>query len=169
LPPDRYDGAVDGARLPSLGPHGEGWVAIQAVIFLVIAIGGLAGPAWDDQIRLVSGVLGAACFITGNVLAVRGLLGLGSNLTPMPRPRPGTTLVTGGPYSLVRHPIYGGLVIGATGWGLLTASLVSLAGAATLLVFFDLKSRREEAWMVESVDGYEQYRRGRRRLIPFVY
>jgi protein-S-isoprenylcysteine O-methyltransferase Ste14 len=56
------------------------------------------------------------------------------------------------------------------GWGLLAASPFTLVAAACLLVFFDLKSRREEAWLVETVDGYAAYStRRRRRLIPFLY
>ncbi|HEY4632974.1 MAG TPA: isoprenylcysteine carboxylmethyltransferase family protein [Candidatus Limnocylindrales bacterium] len=160
---------MDERWLPDLGPRGEGWVAIQAVIFVVIALGGLAGPAWDGSARAVTTVVGVAGLIAGNALAVRGFLDLGPNLTPLPRPRVGTRLVEDGAYGLVRHPIYGGLIIGATGWGLLTASPASLAGAAILFAFFDAKSRREEMWLREAVDGYAGYSRQRRRLIPFVY
>jgi protein-S-isoprenylcysteine O-methyltransferase Ste14 len=160
---------VDGRTLPSLGPRGEGWVAIQACIFLVISIGGLAGPAWDGGSRLASTILGVACIGLGNGLAVWAMVRLRNVLTPFPRPRGDVTLVVDGPFGLVRHPIYGGLIVGSLGWALLTASVVSLAGVAVLLPFFDLKSRREEAWLLEVVPGYEAYRRGRRRLIPFVY
>jgi protein-S-isoprenylcysteine O-methyltransferase Ste14 len=160
---------VDGRRLPSLGQRGEGWVAIQAVIFIVIAFGGLAGPAWDGPARQVTSAVGLVCLGLGAGLAVWGLHGLRGDLTPLPRPRPGMTLVVDGAFGRARHPIYGGLIVGSIGWGLLTASPVSLAAAAVLFVFFDLKSRREEAWLVETVDGYEAYRAGRRRLIPYLY
>jgi protein-S-isoprenylcysteine O-methyltransferase Ste14 len=46
---------------------------------------------------------------------------------------------------------------------------MALAGAVLLGVFFDLKSRREEAWLVEQFGGYAAYRRRRRRLIPWLY
>ena len=39
-----------------------------------------------------------------------------------------------------------------------------------LALLLDLKSRREEAWLRERVDGYEDYyRRTPRRFVPFVY
>jgi len=57
----------------------------------------------------------------------------------------------------------------ALGWGLVMASPMALAGAVLLGVFFDLKSRREEAWLVEQFGGYAAYRRRRRRLIPWLY
>ena len=45
--------------------------------------------------------------------------------------------------------------------------LVPLAAAA---LFLDAKRRREEAWLVKSLAGYEDYRRQvRRRFIPFVW
>jgi protein-S-isoprenylcysteine O-methyltransferase Ste14 len=55
------------------------------------------------------------------------------------------------------------------GWGLATASPVALAGAAVLVGFFDLKSRREEVWLEEQYAGYDDYRRRTRRLLPWIY
>jgi protein-S-isoprenylcysteine O-methyltransferase Ste14 len=74
-----------------------------------------------------------------------------------------------GAYRLSRHPIYGGLILAAAGWGLLTASLVALVLAAVLLGFFDLKSRREEHWLEARYLDYPAYRARTRRLIPGVY
>ena len=84
-------------------------------------------------------------------------------------PRRDAPLVESGAYRLARHPIYGGLVIGSVGWALVTASPLGLALAAILFAFFDLKSRREEAWLVDRFPAYDAYRRRTRRLIPFVY
>ena len=127
---------------------------------------GPPGRAWREPSR---SPFGAVLIGAGGVLAVRGIVDLGGNLTPFPKPRGGAGLVDTGAYGLVRHPIYGGLILGAFGWGLLTASPASLAGAAILLGFFDLKSRREEAWLVERLDGYERYRDRTRRLLPWLY
>ena len=42
-------------------------------------------------------------------------------------------------------------------------------GAGVLLVFFDLKSRREEVWLAEQFTDYEAYRSRTRKLVPWVY
>ncbi len=155
--------------LPTLGPRGEGWLALQGVILLAVALAGLLGPDWDGQARLVTGALGLALVGSGGLLMMRGLLDLRENLTPLPYPRLGGRLVDSGAYGVVRHPIYGGLVTGGFGWGLVTASPVALIAALGLLAFFDLKSRREEAWLEATYAGYGAYRRRTRRILPFLY
>ena len=84
-------------------------------------------------------------------------------------PVPGGRLIEGGAFGLVRHPMYGGAVIAALGWGLLTASPTTLASALVLFIFFDLKSRREEAWLGERFGGYAAYRGRTRRLTPWLF
>ncbi len=155
--------------LPDLGPRGEGYVAIQFVLFAVIALAGLLGPAWGGALRPVTDVAGAALIAAGGLLALRGVLDLGDSLTVVPRPRDRARLVERGSYALVRHPIYGGLVVAAVGWGLATASPVAVLAGVVLGAFFDLKSRREEGWLEERYAGYATYRARTRRLIPWLY
>jgi protein-S-isoprenylcysteine O-methyltransferase Ste14 len=79
------------------------------------------------------------------------------------------TLVQTGAYAIVRHPIYSGVVFGVLGWALVFNSLIGLALAVVVLVFFDQKSRREEAWLKEKYPDYSAYRQRVHRLIPFIY
>ncbi len=165
-PPDRD---ALSRRLPALGPHGEGWFAIQLVLFALTALAGTAGPAWSGVARLVSAALGGLLIVSGGVLAARGLLDLRHQLSPFPRPLAGARLVDGGAYRLVRHPIYGGIVIAALGWGLATASPAAVLATAVLFGFFELKSRREEIWLERDVAGYAAYRRRTRRMLPWLH
>ena len=160
---------MDGRRLPSLGGRGEGWFLLQLVLFAAVAAAGLAGPAWGSVARTAGEVLGAILIGAGGLLSVRGVLDLRENLTPFPKPLPGASLVDSGSYGLVRHPIYGGLILGAAGWGLFTASLLALLLALGLAVFFDLKSRREEVWLAEQFADYGTYRSRTRRMLPWIY
>jgi protein-S-isoprenylcysteine O-methyltransferase Ste14 len=105
----------------------------------------------------------------GALLALRGVVDLGSAMTPLPRPREGAQLVDSGAYRLVRHPVYGGIVLAALGWGLAAASPAAIVLAVGLLAFFRLKSAREEAWLAEAYPGYDTYRTRTRRMIPFLY
>jgi protein-S-isoprenylcysteine O-methyltransferase Ste14 len=155
--------------LPELGRRGEGWFLIQLVLFAAIAAAGTLGPAWDGGPRTLGLAAGLVVLATGGFLSLRGVLDLRENLTPFPKPLPGARLVDTGAYRLVRHPIYGGLVLGALGWGLATASPLAIAGAVVLLIFFTLKSTREEAWLSEQFADYGSYRSRTRRMLPWVY
>ena len=156
-------------RLPDLGGRGEGWFAAQVALFVFIGVAGSLGPAWSGTARSATDALSAVLLGAGGLLALRGLVDLRENLTPFPRPLPGARLVDTGAYRLARHPIYGGLIVGALGWGLMTASPAAIVGAGVLAVFFDLKSRREEIWLADQFAGYPAYRSRTRRLIPWVY
>ncbi len=160
---------MDGARLPSLGPRGEGWVALQGVIFVAIAVAGRLGPAWGGPGQIAGFGVGVAAIALGLACAGLGLAGLRENLTALPRPVADGRLVADGVYGLVRHPIYAGLVLAGLGWGLVTASPVALVAALLLGCFFDVKARREEAWLLDAYPGYAAYQARVRKLVPFIY
>ena len=156
------------AGLPSLGPRGEGWVALQGVLLVaLIAAGLLTGPDWSGDVRTATTALGIAAISAGLLLAWRGVRDLGSALTPNPRPRAEATLIESGIYARVRHPIYGGILVAAAGWALATAAIPAVALVVVLLGFFTLKSMREEAWLERTFPGYDAYRRRTRRFIPW--
>ncbi len=149
-----------------MGKRGEGWFVLQMVLFAVILLAprfpAVTFPWW-------AGAIGVACVAAAGILGTWGMMALGRNLTPFPRPLEGGSLVTQGPYALVRHPIYSALILGTLGWSLMRANLLGVLLAAILLVFFDLKSRREERWLAEAYPDYEAYQRRVRKLIPWIY
>ena len=152
--------------------RGEWYVVAQSVLFALIAF----GPGWLDvrpdlpeTWRWIALGVGAALGAAGFGLAMAGLFWLGDNLSVFPHPKDNATLVQSGAYRIVRHPIYSGLIIGAAGWALINTSLVTLVYALILLVFFDVKARREERWLLKKFPDYAAYRARVRKLIPFVY
>jgi protein-S-isoprenylcysteine O-methyltransferase Ste14 len=154
------------------GNHGEWFVVGQVVLILVVFLGprtlnGL--PAWPSPVVRVSIPVGAALMAAGACLLLVGGLGLGASLTPLPCPKPDATLVRTGPYRLVRHPMYAGGILLACGWALVAHGWLTLIYAVVLVVFLDIKSAREERWLVEKYPEYPDYQRRVRKLIPFVY
>ena len=160
---------MPGRLLPDLGPRGEGWFLVQVAILGGVALAGSLGPAWSGPPRVVGVAFGAILIGSGGLLAGRGVVDLRENLTVFPKPRSDARLVVTGAYGLARHPIYGGLIVGAFGWGLVTASPAALACASALAIFFGLKSSREERWLVEQLDGYREYRSRTHRFIPWLF
>lgn len=157
-------------RLPALGRRGEGWVAGQGLLLAGVFLSALLGRGWAGGYGSAALAIGGVLFVVGLLLLAWAGLRLGSSLTPFPAPRADQIVKTTGPYAHVRHPMYGGVILVALGWSMIFATLAGLALTAALAVFFDLKARREEAWLSERLDGYDDYRRQTpRKLLPFIY
>ena len=157
------------SSLPELGRRGEGWFLIQVVLLGAVAVAGWLGPAWSGTARVVGMGVGVVLLGLGGLLAVRGILDLRHNLTPFPKPVDDARLVDTGAYRLARHPIYGGLILGAFGWGLVSASIPALVGGSALALFLRLKSGREEVWLADRFEAYDEYRARTRRFVPWLY
>jgi protein-S-isoprenylcysteine O-methyltransferase Ste14 len=153
-------------RIPDLGRDGQGWVVLQILFIIAIAAAGVAEPAWDGGLGVVTNGVGAALVVVGGLLAFMGSRALGSSFSPNPRPVPGGRLVQSGIYGGVRHPIYGGVMLCGFGWGFFVASPIALALAVALAALFVLKSQREEAWLMERYPGYDEYRQRTNRFLP---
>jgi len=82
----------------------------------------------------------------------------------------GHRIVDTGPYALVRHPIYTGLIAAVVATALAQASVSGLAGAALIAFGFYLKARLEERFLMAELgpDDYEAYRRRVPMLVPFL-
>ncbi len=141
---------------------------IQVILLAAIGLAGWFGPAWNDPVRAITSVVGVAFIVAGGILLSLGGRDLGAALTPLPRPKDGSGLVQTGIYARVRHPMYGGLILAAFGWALLTASIPAAVLAAVLWAFFRVKSGLEERWLAERFPDYASYRTRTRRLIPWI-
>ena len=149
-----------------MGRRGELRFVFQMVIFALILI----SPEFDSfSFPLWLRGIGLLVLLAGGAVGTLGVIALGRNLSPFPKPKEGGFLVSNGVYGLVRHPIYSGLVLGTLGWSLVTDAPLGLFLAAALLIFFEFKSRREEKWLVETYPDYSAYQARVRKLIPFIY
>jgi protein-S-isoprenylcysteine O-methyltransferase Ste14 len=157
------------SRLPEFGPRGEGWLALQLLLGAAIVGCGFVGVYWPRRVESFFGVLGLLIAGAGALLALLGILSLGSSFTPLPRPRDRARLRQAGIFRRVRHPVYGGAILVGLGWSLAEAPL-GLAPTVLLAVLFDLKARREEVWLSERFPEYVAYRaRTPRRFVPWLY
>ena len=146
--------------------RGEGWVAAQTGLLLATVATTFVGPTMPARLRGMSRALGALGVLGGVSLFLAGVLDLGKNLTPLPRPKPDGALVTSGVYGVVRHPIYCGVILAAFGWALLRGRWLGLLTVGTLWLFFDAKASREEAWLAERFPDYPAYCQRVAKLVP---
>jgi len=81
----------------------------------------------------------------------------------------GHHVVDTGPYRLVRHPIYLGLIVAAFATAIEKGTSFALLGATAITLAFYTKARREERFLRAelSEDAYDAYARKTAMLVPF--
>jgi protein-S-isoprenylcysteine O-methyltransferase Ste14 len=95
---------------------------------------------------------------------------LGGNWSGAVTVKEGHTLICRGPYTIVRHPIYSGLLLALLGVALIIGEVRGLLGVGVLFLSYWLKSRMEERFMLEQFGaGYRQYQQRVKALIPHVF
>jgi protein-S-isoprenylcysteine O-methyltransferase Ste14 len=79
-------------------------------------------------------------------------------------------LVDSGPYALVRHPIYTGIIIALVATAATEATPMAVLGAVLIAIGLWVKARAEERFLLAELGpgAYESYRRRVPMLIPFV-
>jgi protein-S-isoprenylcysteine O-methyltransferase Ste14 len=148
------------------------------VIAALVLIGLLGGylPACTDRTNFwtIDGNavrwLGDALFAAGGALRIWPVFVLGRRFSGLVAIQPGHTLVTTGPYGIIRHPSYLGLLVNALGWALVFRSAVGIALTATTIVPVIARIRAEETLLGAQFGAeYESYCRHTSRLIPGLY
>jgi protein-S-isoprenylcysteine O-methyltransferase Ste14 len=176
---------VVGARAAekSRNPLGR---ARQWVFVVLVAIGGglivlrwsgwsgssggilLNAPLWPFS----SGVAVAAIALSyaGLAVAVWARVTLGRNWSAIPELKQGHELVTRGPYAVVRHPIYTGLLLMFAAVAVLWATPAGLFLLLIVLVGIQLKLSREETLLAgEFPHQWPGYRARTRRVLPLIW
>jgi protein-S-isoprenylcysteine O-methyltransferase len=112
---------------------------------------------------------GMVLTIAGIAFAIWARLFLGTNWSAAPAVKEGHRLMRSGPYAIVRHPIYSGLLLAMLGTALSVGRWRCLLGLAIVGVAWHVKSRTEERYMEEEFGGeYVRYRSEVKSVIPFV-
>jgi len=139
------------------------FVGIQFV-FLGVMVLFPRDTAWiPSELMRIGGAVAMAAIV---ILGLWGALYLGRGLTPLPLPNGGTTLVTTGPYTLVRHPIYAAVMLLGVGITIRAGSWIVAIAFVALVVLFHVKSRWEETHLVDAFPGYDRYVEETGRFLP---
>jgi protein-S-isoprenylcysteine O-methyltransferase Ste14 len=146
-------------------------MAIPAALVLAIAV--LVAPdlatarVLPDTLPVA--IAGLIILLAGLAIAVWARLHLGKNWSARPAIREHHTITRTGPYAIVRHPIYTGLLTGILGTAIATGGFLAFVALAAVFVMFLVKIRMEETFLVEEFgEEYERYRREVKALVPWV-
>lgn len=105
--------------------RGETYVLVQ---MLLIAGIGLAPAVWRRPPPAPGQrAAGTVLLGLGAALGLWSARRLGAGLTPLPEPTAKARLTRRGPYAYVRHPLYSGVLLAASGWSLRQGHAGSLA------------------------------------------
>ena len=139
---------------------------IAVVVILLIRLGAFRGTGLNSDPWRAG--IGLVLFALGLWFAVWARMHIGRNWGSPMTQKNEPELVTSGPYHLVRHPIYSGILAAGVGtavalsWQWLTA--VALAG-----VYFLYSAMVEERYLTgQFPDNYPVYKRSTKMLVPFI-
>jgi protein-S-isoprenylcysteine O-methyltransferase Ste14 len=161
------------------------------LLYRIIALAGfvlLLGAAvsfrnGELQVRNISGVLGTQYWMMplavnwamvgvvalGFVFAWWARIHLGRLWSGRITRKEGHYVVDTGPYALVRHPIYTGIIFSAVATTVVLGNLHAILGTLLLIAGYWIKAKMEERFLREELgaDAYDAYRARVPMLIPF--
>jgi protein-S-isoprenylcysteine O-methyltransferase Ste14 len=143
-------------------------VVIIALVVVLVRFGAFRGHGLHNNEAPWLAALGLVLFACGLAFAVRARVHIGRNWgTPMTRKNE-PELVTSGPYRLVRHPIYSGILLAGVGTGI-ALSWMWLVVAGLAGIYFIYAATVEERFLTEQFpDAYASYKRSTKMLVPFI-
>jgi protein-S-isoprenylcysteine O-methyltransferase len=117
------------------------------------------------------GWVGVAVMVGGLAVRLWSQAVLGRYYTSTLRHADDQPVLASGPYRLLRHPGYGGMLLAWLGAGLATANwAAALALALLMVVAYSYRIAAEEAMLVAAFgDRYREHMARTWRLVPYVY
>jgi protein-S-isoprenylcysteine O-methyltransferase Ste14 len=151
-------------RRPPLRKHAGPIPRAIAFLGCYLGIAFLVLPVQPPHSYLMD--ISAFLIFTGMGFAFFSLFWLGRSFSIMPESR---KLVTSGPYSLVRHPLYLGEQVALVGVALQCTSPLALALFVLQICCQLYRMSYEEKILTESFPEYETYCADTARILPWLY
>ena len=137
----------------------------------------LLGRSVPGSLSLLFAPPGIPIDVTGTVFAIIGVAfaiwsrqSLRNNWSGAVAITEGQQFIRSGPYAMVRHPIYAGMLLALLGTTLVSSTVGSLLGFVVAILSLCQKASIEEQFlMVEFGEQYAKYQREVKFLIPFIY
>jgi protein-S-isoprenylcysteine O-methyltransferase Ste14 len=164
-------GVWQGKTVKRLGLQHEAWSRVLTVVGVVLlffqARRGRSLVVWDPRSIVAWSLLTAV--LAGFLFAWWARIHLGTLWSANITRKADHRVVDTGPYALVRHPIYSGLMLAAFSTALLEGTPSALLGAVIFALSFYLKARLEEQFLRRELGpAYDAYARRVGMLVPFV-
>jgi len=159
------------ATKEATAPHSRSLVALHSLAFalLYFGMGSAIIPNRVPRSFPHHRFVGAAIIVAGTALMIWALLYFRS-WRFRAKLEAGHELATGGPFRLLRHPIYMGLNLLAIGSAIWVPTPLLWAAVVLMLIGSDFRARGEEQVLLTAFgDAYREYCARTRRFVPGVY
>jgi len=113
--------------------------------------------------------LGLAAYAVGQTMRLLALHQLGTQYSSYITVQEEHQLVESGVYRRIRHPYYLGNLLVVPGTMLVFRSIFGIFVFGLAAGFVLSRVRREERYLSQHLEGYEQYQRRSWKLIPYIY
>ena len=92
------------------------------------------------------------------IIIIFSVKGLGKSLSPMPRPKENSKLITSGIYRLLRHPMYYSLIIISFSFFMKSLTIYNLILSILLSFIISNKIKIEEEYLIRKFHNYTLYK-----------
>ena len=145
-------------------------LALRAVVLIILIVLARLGVFrhYDVNRDATRAAVGIVLFAFGLGLAIWARMNIGRNWGMPMTQSSDPELVTTGPYRLVRHPIYSGLLLALIGTAV-ALSWLWLIAAALAAGYFSYSAIVEERFLAsEFGDAFVRYKRSTKMLVPYI-
>ena len=153
---------------------------VSRISHLILVISAFA-LIYEDRMGI--GILGYRFYPHKTMMELAGLLinlagigfsvvariWLGSNWSAMVTVKQDHALISSGPYTITRHPIYSGMLLAISGAAIILGEIRGLVAVGLFLIAIEIKMAMEEKFMKSTFSTYEGYIRKTKKLIPLIY
>ncbi len=150
---------------------------LRALVFLIVIVllsttripaRWLYRPLWPAGLRAFW--IGAAITLVGLLFAVWARHHLAANWSSAVTIKQGHELIKTGPYAMVRHPIYTGILTGFLGTAIALSQVRGVVGFVLIFIVLWTKLRKEEEWMRSQFgETYASYAHQTAALVPYIF
>jgi protein-S-isoprenylcysteine O-methyltransferase Ste14 len=146
------------------------YLGVIALVGLLLIVG-IRKPYLNRVVlphTLATGIVADFTVLLGVWVAIQARLALGGNWSSRVTLKEDHELIQNGPYRLIRHPIYSGLLLMVFGTAILGGQISGFVAALTCFGVFWLKARQEERLLSKNLPGYAEYMARTKALVPFL-
>ena len=92
-----------------------------------------------------------------------------NNFSVMPEPKSNSKLITRGPYTIIRHPMYTAVLLFCASFLFSNLTYLNFSVFCILAIVLVIKINKEEKYLLHTFNHYSAYSEKTNKIIPFIW